>query len=795
MIRAVSTDVVHNITSGQVVVDLLSVVKELLENALDAGSKSISISIKSHKGIIEYLEIQDNGSGIPPDDFENLALKNYTSKLRDFEGLSGVSTLGFRGEALNSIANMANLEIKTSTEENAPRGYQLLYDHDGKLTQKTPVSHPKGTTIRVSDLFEKLPVRQLNLQKNYKRELQRMLSGILPYFIISNGVRIIAYHLDNKNAKKIMLRTNGNKLIKDNLINVFSSTGLTGLEDFEDTLELMDSQINVNGLLSNSSFGSGRSSRDRQFVFINNRPVDWKPLLKLSNETYKKFNYLQSPVLIINFTINSSYLDINVTPDKRIVMLDQSLEVKLLEEFALLLDRKWDHEGNYNIPVNFTAKDQIDSRNTSRQWTLDSYILSSAGDNEDRDLDMDMDIKEVETQEEISISEQLIIESASETNNCDEVEPENERTLNNESESPEELQENSLLSENNNYSYISKVDTTIINPPLIDNDKSLINSSSPQITNVSSLSYNETAGSIPKWNTNVGDEVAGDDADDLYDELDHIVVESSPKPTDLFENERLEEIVKCKIDFSEFKLNVSLDEKGNSANTTVKSSDLTDLSKCERQLTLNVNKKDFLSMEIIGQFNKGFIVTQNPETKDIFIVDQHASDEKFNFERIIANTKINSQRLVIPELLELNSIDKLTISTHLPVFEKNGFQFKFELNEETQIEDVYLAALPSSKATTFTISDLHELIHLLQEAHNPKNIGSVRPSKVRSMFAMRACRSSIMIGQPLSVAKMNEVVKHLSELDKPWNCPHGRPTMRHLVEMKQWRSFHNDYQI
>ena len=76
-----------------------------------------------------------------------------------------------------------------------------------------------------------------------------------------------------------------------------------------------------------------------------------------------------------------------------------------------------------------------------------------------------------------------------------------------------------------------------------------------------------------------------------------------------------------------------------------------------------------------------------------------------------------------------------------------------------------------------------------------RNKSSVRCSKIRAMFAMRACRSSIMIGKPLTKKTMVGVVRHLSELDKPWNCPHGRPTMRHLMELRDWDSFNEDYRI
>ncbi|ODQ46210.1 hypothetical protein PICMEDRAFT_18974, partial [Pichia membranifaciens NRRL Y-2026] len=208
-------------------------------------------------------------------------------------------------------------------------------------------------------------------------------------------------------------------------------------------------------------------------------------------------------------------------------------------------------------------------------------------------------------------------------------------------------------------------------------------------------------------------------------------------------------------------------------------------------LGLSIHKNDFNNMKIVGQFNKGFIIVYKRDTDDILIIDQHASDEKFNFEKLIDETVFENQPLVVPQKIDLNTIERLTILNNLKIFEKNGFKFKTcvvgeegEVESEVEAEhfkreELYLTALPYSKNTIFDLKDLNELIQLVEEK-GASTMSIPRPSKVRSMFAMRACRSSIMIGSSLSRLKMETVVQNLSALDKPWNCPHGRPTMRHL---------------
>lgn len=209
----------------------------------------------------------------------------------------------------------------------------------------------------------------------------------------------------------------------------------------------------------------------------------------------------------------------------------------------------------------------------------------------------------------------------------------------------------------------------------------------------------------------------------------------------------------------------------------------------EESLSLNVSKTDFFKMTVIGQFNLGFILVTHND--NLFIIDQHASDEKSNYEKLIRETVLQSQKMARPRKLELSSIERLSIDEHLPTLKRNGFEIEVaqeaEENDECQY---YLTSLPVSKNIAFDISDLQEILHSLIDGTDPK---SVRCIKAKRMFASRACRSSIMIGTALSHDRMQSVVWHLGEMDAPWNCPHGRPTMRHLTNLRAMRSFKDDY--
>lgn len=210
----------------------------------------------------------------------------------------------------------------------------------------------------------------------------------------------------------------------------------------------------------------------------------------------------------------------------------------------------------------------------------------------------------------------------------------------------------------------------------------------------------------------------------------------------------------------------------------------------EDKLSLTVSKNDFAQMRIIGQFNLGFIIAVRPaeDHDELFIIDQHASDEKFNFERLQAETVVQNQRLVRPQRLDLTAVEEEVVLENRVALEKNGFILQVDESGDEPIgRRCELVSLPLSKEVVFGVRDLEELIVLLSESASTSNEVSVpRPSKVRKMFAMRACRSSIMIGKTLTTRQMQRVVQNMGTIDKPWNCPHGRPTMRHLMSLGQW---------
>ena len=194
-------------------------------------------------------------------------------------------------------------------------------------------------------------------------------------------------------------------------------------------------------------------------------------------------------------------------------------------------------------------------------------------------------------------------------------------------------------------------------------------------------------------------------------------------------------------------------------------------------------------MDIIGQFNLGFIIARLND--DLYLLDQHACDEKYRFETLQGSTIIHRQQLLKPLPIEASPSDEVVIENNLGTFEANGFGIAID-ETASPGSRIKLTALPCVKSTQFNQQDVLELASMLstcnaEEAPNliVKNQGqAVMLPKLMSIYASKACRSAVMIGKALSFSEMTTIVSNLGTIEQPWNCPHGRPTMRHLEDMK-----------
>ncbi|KAF9222232.1 DNA mismatch repair protein MutL [Gyrodon lividus] len=363
-IRAIDAHSVHRITSGQVVIDLQTAVKELVENSLDAGATNIEVRFQNHG--VKAIEVVDNGSGIAPKDYDSIALKHYTSKLSSFEDLSRILTFGFRGEALSSLCALSDgFSVSTAMSSEAPMGTVIEMDKNGKVTRKSKVARQRGTTVTVTNLFKPLPVRRKEFERNTKREFQKALNLLHAYALVpcareNKGVRLTVSNQTEGGRKIIQFKSDGTPSIRASVLALWGSKALENIVDLDLSFDVeteksvlrrqgpASDQVNdilnvtpvkVQGLISKFVVGAGRTSVDRQYFFVNGRPYNPGKVQKAINEVYRTFNANQSPFVIADFILPTHACDINVSPDKRTIFLhsEHSLVQALKVRLATLL--------------------------------------------------------------------------------------------------------------------------------------------------------------------------------------------------------------------------------------------------------------------------------------------------------------------------------------------------------------------------------------------------------------------------------------------------------------------------
>ncbi|KAH6905157.1 DNA mismatch repair protein [Coprinopsis sp. MPI-PUGE-AT-0042] len=915
-IKPIDKTSIHRITSGQVVIDLQTAVKELVENSVDAGATNIEVRFK-HYGL-HSVEIIDNGCGIAEEDFDSVALKHHTSKLEVFEDLSTVQTFGFRGEALSSLCALCEqVQVTTSTEETAPKGTCLDLSFAGEVKTKQVVARKRGTTVLVSKLFSPLPVRRKEFERNVKREFGKALSLLQAYALgpcsVNDGVRLTVTNQPDKGQKSIQLQTQGKPSLKAAVLSLWGPKAADNLVDLDISFKVEaeksvlkrlkafnqptpDSiQIQVKGLTSKFTVGCGRLNADRQFFYLNGRPCNLPKVQKAFNEVYRSFNANQVPFLVADFIIPTESCDVNVSPDKRTVLIhnEDSLITGLREaleshfspsrstfdlgnnqperltktspaqtqppgsrrdEEELPLELEDEQMGDEDSPPKECGVVQptrsrtplhqptnsdnesmevdvlggppsqstppraderaptitLDTRKAS--WgriishDMDEAQRNAPGSPEGEDSSRPQKRRRVGSANEPTTPQDLLIAddrrsgpsgaigdrvdgarkpvmsatSATKSKSApiwkqlslfaapgsqlrakpsldvdDEIQADEDEPSGDE-DSPSDQEQRSFADVTR-----TQVDEEIMDDAgkasstLVDDIGSspLRKSASKQRPAAAAAAGSPTEVDVPA--------VADDNEDDEEIETASVlqsVQESLAKPVSVVSHPPTTrpEIVRrpdstgdvsVKYDIGKTMrilgylrhetelLKQSEGGEGHQKIPVDASLSNSDDSKATDALARIIDKADFASMDVLGQFNLGFIVVRrrlhrrqahdgtshaaaaapaaaNAVTMDdLFIVDQHAADEKYNFETLQQTTKIQAQKLLRPRVLELTAADELLAIENVEVLRKNGFEVEVqgEKEVETDSDDVAplqggrlkLTAQPVSKSTVF----------------------------------------------------------------------------------------------
>lgn len=314
---------INKIAAGEVVERPSSVTKELIENSIDANSTQIVIDITD--GGKKQIRITDNGSGILSSEVDKSFLRHATSKIKKLDDLYDLYSLGFRGEALASIASVSRLEMITKTKEE-PIGTKVILE-GGKEISKEPVGTKNGTTIIIKDLFFNTPARQKFLKSTHAETIN--ISDLINKLAIGNT------HIQFKyiNNGKLMLNTPGD----GKLLSVIRS--IYGKEIVENLIEIDEKGecCSISGYIGNNNIY--RSNKNLQHIYINNRFVKSKIILDAINEAYKSIIPINKhSVCFLNIDINPSKIDVNIHPTKMEIKFENDKDLYI--EIRDLLKRK-----------------------------------------------------------------------------------------------------------------------------------------------------------------------------------------------------------------------------------------------------------------------------------------------------------------------------------------------------------------------------------------------------------------------------------------------------------------------
>ena len=315
MIKVLSNDTIQKIAAGEVVERPASIIKELVENSIDANSKNIIVEIKN--GGKTYIKVSDDGDGIPKDDVELAFERHATSKIDEFDDLYTIYSMGFRGEALASIVSVSKVIMKTKISDQTT-GVQVVYDNNA-LIEKKDIGMNKGTSIEVFDLFKYIPVRQKFLNSDISES--NKITELMYIFAIGNPGISFTYIKDNREV----FRTN------TALSKILNYETLFGKDFMKNNIDIFakSDHYTIKGNISNNKYYKG--NRSMQFLFVNNRYIESE---NISQEIEKAYQNMipqgRFPVYEIKIEVDPSLIDINIHPNKQKIKfsyLDELLEL------------------------------------------------------------------------------------------------------------------------------------------------------------------------------------------------------------------------------------------------------------------------------------------------------------------------------------------------------------------------------------------------------------------------------------------------------------------------------------
>ena len=787
---------INKIAAGEVIERPASVVKELVENSIDAGATKINIETKN--GGITYIRITDNGKGFLPDDMEIAFERHATSKIREASDLETVTSMGFRGEALASIAAISDVELISKTADNEigkrieVKGGNVINFEDAGCSQ--------GTTITVTDLFYNTPVRYKFLKKDfteagYIEDVVTRIALVHPEIAIKlvNSGKVIIQTSGNGDMKSVIYSIYG-KEIADNIININY--------EYED--------IKVNGVIGKPVIA--RSNRSNQLFFVNKRYIKDKVLTSAAEQAYKGLITIgKYGFLVLNIEMNPQKVDVNVHPAKLEVRFEDENKIfkaiyhaikdSLLKE-DLIPDRtkieldkqinsnnSWKINDGFGVPQGLKKEpekpkyeepkvDILEEINKMKNKPFrDFSLLHSKASSEERKED---------GSNGASLSKLSEMSSNYQTQNTDNL---NDYKDKNVEEQNGYKYQNTEISKDN-----QTQNTETQNSNQNEENEEHKDKSGSKLGELFSMFYNRKK------------QEEGTDIDDTQNFIAQIYNNKennstlqedidATKKLDLSEvSDKIKELDKLKIepnyaDFNEM--------YARTFGTAIKEEPKEE-QKNEKDDQNRVTDKDLKTVENVSIFEK-LPDNQTPQYKyvgiafstyiiiemnnELYIIDQHAAHERILYERVKANYYSNdnkdSQLMLLPDIINLSHKEMQIAKDNMDIFERAGFILE-EFGENT----IKLSGVP----TVCLDLDTKELF--LETLDEINTVARTAKQEIEERFiATVACKAAVKANMALTREEVDNLMRELLVLPNPFTCPHGRPTAIRMTKYDIERKF------
>ena len=778
---------INQIAAGEVIERPASVVKEMLENSIDAGAKHITVEIKN--GGISFIRITDDGKGIQKDDVEMAFERHATSKIRSAEDLQDVKSMGFRGEALASIASIANVEL-VSRQESDEIGTRIVIE-GGNVLSLDEIGCSKGTTITVRNLFYNTPVRYKFLKKDFTE------SGYIEDVI----TRIALIHPEVSikfiNTGKIAISTNGSGNIKDAIYNIFGKEVANSLINVEYEYEY----IKIKGVIGKPNIC--RSNRSNQIFYVNSRYVKDKTLSSAVEQAFKgTLPFGKFPFLVLNVEMSPSKVDVNVHPAK--------LEVRFAEESLVF-------KAMYHAVKDSMINQDIEKENKEID---ENQIKVKAFENEPIIEEKKESILEhkpsgFEASTKLELNGEDIINKLKRLQ--EELKNEAEKNpnihLTDEYKKMTEMYDLQINAEKNNSEF--KADNSEIKPEKDDNIKEV--EEQEESTEVI-LQADTTEEMIEESNKEkeseeynveeISNENNLDETKENYIETDFIeelpVKENIEETAEeakseevteekYTEKENTEEIIEneeekdTELSFRQMykKLFGKEPYGGRKVEKAEENKDfytVSDEEFSQDNLSMFENEEEFNKPDYkyIGIAFDNFIIIELKN--ELYVMDQKLVNEKIMYEKIKNNfyndeTK-DSQMLLLPDLIDLDTKQMDIAKDNMELFEKAGFTLE-EFDEST----IKLSGVPESCVNVNTEQLFKEILEEINQA--PRN-----DEKQKEQKFIDAISSMVASTMPIKNEKedIEELIEELLSLKNPFINGQGKPIVikmtRYEIEKK-----------